>query len=105
MGRRLTPNELLRLWYRAPGSDDQRIVWFGNAIADHILDDVQPDQRISILDLELPPATYRALRRSGYEWIDQLEKLSVRELKRIRMVGLQRAIQIRQRVEAWRHGR
>lgn len=105
MGRRLTPNELLRLWYRAPGDDHQRVLWFGNVIADHLLDELQPPERVSISELSLPPATYRALRRSGFEWIDQVEKMSIRELKRIRLVGLQRAVQIRQRIELWRGGR
>lgn len=101
MRERLTPSELLRLWHRYPGAESERVVWFGNAIADLLLDEAPPVERVSIMELGLQPGTYRALRRAGYEWIDQLAKLSVRELKVIRMIGLNRAIQIRQKIARW----
>jgi DNA-directed RNA polymerase alpha subunit len=103
MPKRLTPSELLRLWYKAPCGDDQRIIWFGNAIADHLLDANKPTHRRTPIDrLGLDSATYNPLRRAGYDWIEQLENLSVSELRIIRMIGADRAVEIRQRIDAWR---
>lgn len=102
MGSRLTPSQLLRLWHRSAGTEEERVVWFGNRIADELLDEGSEGERASLLELRLNPTTYRTLRRAGYEWIDQVAKLSVRELKTIRMVGLNRAIQIRQAIERWK---
>lgn len=84
--RRLSPIEARRLWYSLPGDDDQRIVAFANAIADRLQSHRQR-HRIHLQDLGLPTLWYGALRRAGYEFLDEVVGLSYADLKTLKHVG------------------
>lgn len=97
--RRLSPIEARRLWYSLPGDVDTRVVAFANAIADQMLV-TGLAHRIHLQELELPTLWYGALRRAGYEFVDEVVGLSYADLKTLKHVGHRGAMVILDAVQA-----
>jgi DNA-directed RNA polymerase alpha subunit len=95
---RLSPIEARRLWYSLPGDDDQRIVAFANAIADRLHRGPRPRQRIALDALDLGMLWYGALRRAGYEYVDEIAPLTYADLKTIKHIGHHGAMTIMAKV-------
>ena len=97
--KRLSPIEARRLWYSLPGDIEQRVIAFANAIAER-LQRQQPGHRIHLQELELPALWYGALRRAGYEFVDEVEDLSYADLRTLRHVGHHGAMTILDAVQS-----
>lgn len=98
MARRLTPAQAVSIWLSTPGMELDRVVRFANALADHYVTEV-PAKRIHISDLDLPRLAYGSLRRAGYNFVDEVQTLSYRQLQQIKHIGPHGALAIQHAIK------
>lgn len=93
---RISPVDALRIWFNLPAHEERdRVVRFANALADLYLSKPHPRDRIPLSTLDLPSIAYGGLRRAGYQYVDEVENLSMKELQSLRNIGPLCAIKIR----------
>ena len=85
--KRLSPIEIRRIWYSLPFDGYTKIIAFGNAITDKLLETPPDRNRIHLQDLNLPALWYGALRRAGYEFVDEVEGMRRADLMTLKHVG------------------
>ena len=83
---RLTPGQVLSLWYDHRGDENTKVIAFANALADHYLNERRPDN-MPLDCLNLPPLYYGALRRAGYNYVHEVAPLPEDSLRTIRNIG------------------
>ena len=75
-----------------------RVVRFANALADHYATNL-PAKRIHISDLDLPRMAYGSLRRSGYNFVDEIAPLTYKQLQEIKYIGPHAALAIQHAIK------
>lgn len=83
---RLTPGQVLNLWYDHRGDENTKVIAFANALADHYLNEQRPDN-MPLDRLKLPTLYYGALRRAGYNYVHEVAPLPEDSLRTIRNIG------------------
>jgi hypothetical protein len=87
MARRLEPWEVLNLWAEMRGPEQDRVVGFANALANHYQGGRRQEQRTPLKWLGLPTMQFNALRRAGYLYVEDVEGLDVQRLSHVHKVG------------------
>lgn len=102
----LTPTEVLQLWHRQLGHDSQfsRVIAFANELMRTLSTD-RIAVRSPLSDLNLPNRTHNALRRAGYDYIDEIEHLPPAQLGLLKHIGETSIRCIRKALKSWRRAR
>jgi DNA-directed RNA polymerase alpha subunit len=90
----LSPQDLLALYWNAPGKGEDKVLAFAAAIIDHYNPSPIPE-RLALEHLDLPIRTYHALRRAGFTYADQVNRLTDKQLLTARDIGLSSVALIR----------
>lgn len=92
--RELTTGQALTLWKSLPGSEPERVIAFAHELM--LLCSEPPEElRIRIDELGLSSRAWGALKRAGYDYIDQVVGLSDDDLLMLRNIGYQGLEEIR----------
>lgn len=90
----LSPQDLLALYWNAPGKGEDKVLAFAAAIIDHYSPSPIPE-RLTLESLDIPIRTYHALRRAGFTYCDQVSRLTDKQLSTARGIGLSSVALIR----------
>lgn len=94
---RPSPYQLIDLWHRTPSGRgiEDRAIAFGNRVASFCLDEEEgADGRVALKSLDLPTMAYSALRRAGYQYVDQIKGFNATRLAEIKNIGPKMAARI-----------
>lgn len=101
--RELTTGQALTLWKSLPGNEAERVIAFAHELM-IICSDPPEELRISIDELGLSSRAWGALKRAGYNYVDQVVGLTDEELLMLRNVGYQSVEEIRWALEHFQSG-
>lgn len=90
----LSSQDLLALYWNAPGKGEDKVLAFAAAIIDHY-NPSPSSERLALEHLDLPIRTYHALRRAGFTYVDQVNRLTDKQLLTARDIGLSSVALIR----------
>ena len=101
--RELTTGQALTLWKSLPGSEPERVIAFAHELM--LLCSEPPEElRIRIDELGLSSRARGALKRAGYNYVDQVVGLSDEELLMLRNIGYQALGEIRWALKRFKSG-
>ena len=102
MAKRLEPWEAWTIWCQIKGTERDRVLGFADALANHFQGLKWNEPRTPLKWLDLPTYQYNALRRSGYEYIEDVERLTRKQLGIVPHVGIRGVRIIERALEQFR---